>query len=79
MSTIQPDKAWRNKAHRVIYALCQQSYLQANLLPNGTLRKRHVPYSVPDEAEQLVKCLQNNDEETAKSLFLHNYAISKLP
>lgn len=60
---------WHTKAHRVIAALCRESYEKANRLPNGRLRKRHVPYTVPQDAETLIKCLAQEDEITAKGLF----------
>ena len=69
---------WKEKAHAVIAALSKKSYEQANRLSNGRLRKRHVPYSIPEQAQQLVKCLGNEDEEGAKALFVYDYEISKL-
>lgn len=69
---------WKEKAHRVINDLCRQSYLKSNRLPDGTLRKRHVPYSIPQEAQDLIRCLKDNDEVGAKEMFLNNYRISKL-
>ncbi len=70
--------SWREKANKVIYDLCKQSYLKSNLLPNGSLRKKHVPYSVPEEAIELIDCLNTNDEARAKSMFLFDYKIEKL-
>lgn len=64
---------WREKAHRIIAALCRDSYEHANRLPDGRLRKRHVPYSVPETARRLVAALGADDEELAKSIFLHDY------
>ena len=75
---IEVSAPWRDKVHKVINALCRQSYLKANMLPNGQLRKRHVPYTVPQEAQDLIKCLNSNDEVAAKSLIMHDYAISKV-
>ena len=69
---------WRNKAHKIINSLCRQSYLKENQLNNGKLRKKHVPYSVPEEAKELIDCLNRNDEEKAKEMFLNNYRISKI-
>ena len=68
---------WRNKAHKIINNLCRESYLKSNLLPNGKLRKKHVPYAVPEAAEELIKCLNNNDEKRAKSLFLFDYDVNR--
>lgn len=47
------------------------SYLKANVLPCGKLRKKHVPYSVPEDAAFLVQCLQRDDEHSAKALFIN--------
>jgi len=68
---------WREKAHRIIAALCRQSYEQANRLPNGMLRKRHKPYSVPEVAQRLVDCLGRDDEATAKSIFMYDYDVEQ--
>lgn len=57
---------WRDKAKRLIGNLCRQSYLSVNR-PG---RKRHVPYAVPELAQQLIDCLNRDDEITAKALFL---------
>lgn len=64
------ELAWRHKAERLIARLARQSFEQANMMRNGKLRKRHVPYALPALAEALVKCLDRNDEERAKALFL---------
>ena len=63
---------WQDQVKRAIGALCRVSYLQANLLPNGKLRRRHVPYSVPDVAQDLIDCLNTDDEERAKAIMLVN-------
>lgn len=61
--------AWRDKAEWIIAADAKDAYERANRLPNGRLRKKHMPYTISDRAEQLVKCLGNNDEEAAKAIF----------
>lgn len=61
---------WQDKVHRVISDLCTQSYEQANRRPNGQLRRRHVPYSVPAVAALLIECLESDDEERAKAVML---------
>lgn len=61
---------WQNKAHRVIADLCRESYLTVNRYKDGTMRKRHVPYSVPLVAGQLIECLNMNDELRAKQIFM---------
>jgi hypothetical protein len=60
---------WQAKAHRIIKAACEQSYRQANYR-RGRKLKRHHPYTVPAIAEQLIECLNTNNEERAKALFL---------
>jgi hypothetical protein len=63
--------AWRDKAERIIGTLSQQAYHDANAPKHGRpWRKRHVPYSIPQLAKDLVECLNTNDEERAKALFL---------
>jgi hypothetical protein len=69
---------WHNKAQQIIAVMCKASYLEANTLPNGSMRKRHVAYSVPVEAKLLIECLNRDDEETAKSIMAHNYEIQKI-
>lgn len=64
------NDAWRGKAEKIIAELSRQSYEQANRLPSGQLRKKHVPYSTPTMAQDLVECLNTHDEERAKALFL---------
>jgi len=63
-------KPWERKAHQIIYAECQREYLAANRLPNGRMRVKHRPYTVPELAEQLRLCLKNGLEEQAKMIFL---------
>ena len=64
---------WEEKAHRIIARVCLESYRAANIKKDGSRRKRHVPYSVPDVARRLVEALGRNDEETAKAIFLFDY------
>lgn len=60
---------WLDKANAIISRYCLDSYRQANILPNGQKRKRHVPYSVPLIAAALVEALGRNDEHEIKRLF----------
>ncbi len=60
---------WREKANRLIANLSMMAYREANYR-NGKKLKRHVPYSIPALASQLVECLNKNDEHQAKALFL---------
>lgn len=69
---------WKQKAHKVIKSLCQQSYLHKNTNSDGSIKRKHAQYSVPHEALQLIKCLNADDEEKAKAIFLFNYNVSKL-
>ena len=62
-------KAWQEKAHNLIFKLSQSSYMQANYRRGKKLAK-HVPYSVPNLAEDLISCLNTENEERAKDLFL---------
>lgn len=63
-------KLWERKAHQIIYAECQREYLRANRLPNGRMRAKHRPYTIPELADQLRHCLKNGLEEQAKNIFL---------
>lgn len=71
------DTPWRQKAQQLIGKLCEASYRQANTNKNGSRKKKHVPYSVPEAATRLIECLNTNDEARAKSLFLHDYETMK--
>jgi hypothetical protein len=61
---------WREKANRVIGQLCRESWRKANHDKNGNRYKRHRPYTVPEDAQTLVDCLNKDDEVTAKALFI---------
>lgn len=63
------DRAWREKANRIIGELSLESWRQANVRKDGAVRRKHVPYSVPQLAQVLVECLNKNDEERAKAIF----------
>ena len=63
-------KAWRDKAQRLIANACMAEWKKANIIPSGKKRKHHVPYCIPKFAQALVECLNDNDEERAKALFL---------
>ena len=62
-------KTWHDKAKEIIGRYSLESYRQANVLPNGQKRKRHVPYSVPEIATALAAALSADDELEAKRLF----------
>lgn len=72
-------KPWEEKAHHIIATLCAASWRAANVKADGTRRKRHVPYSVPDTARRLVDALGRDDEETAKAIFLYDYDARRAP
>lgn len=63
-------KTWRDKAHREIARLCFAEWKKLNVKKDGTKYCRHRPYNVPEVAERLVECLNTNDEETAKTIFV---------
>jgi hypothetical protein len=60
---------WQNKAKDIIAKYARQAYLQANQLPNGKIRKKHLPYTVPEICEALIDALNKDDEHEAKRLF----------
>lgn len=74
-SALEP---WKQKSHKVIYSLCRQSYEFNNVSKSGRKSSRHIPYSVPQEAQDLIDCLNTNNEEKAKAMFLFNYKIKNL-
>ena len=74
----QVKKTWRDKAHRIIGLLCKDSYLKANTTKRGKFYCHHKAYTIPLEAVELIKCLDNNDEEMAKAMFLNNYEIERV-
>ncbi len=65
------------KAHRIIGVLCMASYVQANTRKDGGRYKKHRPYSVPEEAEELIDCLNRDDEHTLKSIFMERHVLCK--
>lgn len=65
----QIERTWRHKAHEIIASHCKASYMACNKKPDGTMRRRHVPYPVPGIAKALVEALNRDDEHEAKRLF----------
>jgi len=72
-------KPWAKKAHRLIGILSYHSYRQANPKPKiqGT-RCKHRPYVVPQLAEDLIRCLNTENEVEAKRIFLSYDGIKLL-
>lgn len=64
---------WRKKADRLIAVACRQAWLGA-----GNPSKRHKPYGVPGIAQDLIECLDSNDENRAKEIFLSYEGLSLL-
>lgn len=64
------NKPWHDKAHAIIFAECQREFLRENRLPNGRMRQRHKPYCVPELAMELRECLNTENENDAKVIFL---------
>lgn len=65
-----PDAPWRDRAKYFIGIMCEKSWRDANFSKSGKRIKRHVPYTPPALAQELAKCLDDNDEERAKAIFL---------
>ena len=59
-------RTWENKIQDVIGKLCYASYKQANYNKQGIKYKKHRPYSIPEEAQVLVKCLGMHDRRKAE-------------
>jgi hypothetical protein len=64
--------SWQDKAKQLVAEHSMQAYKQANFLANGKRRARHVPYSLPEIATALIKCMNGDDEVEAKRLFVVN-------
>ena len=64
------DKAWHDKAARIVRKHAEASWRAANVLPNGRTRKRHVPYTLPAICEALIAAMYKDDEYEAKRLFI---------
>lgn len=60
---------WQDKAHRLIGEMARSAYEKANRLPDGRFRKKHISYSLPEDAHRLVRFLGADDETGAKALF----------
>ena len=63
------EYTWEDKAHRLISAMCLTAYQKANPKPLYG-KKKAKPYQVPALAQTLVECLNTNNEEKAKAIFL---------
>lgn len=70
--TIENDGTWRGKAHRIIRLECEREYRRANPHPsrNSYSGYKQQPYRPTQLANDLVKCLDTDDELWAKQLFL---------
>lgn len=56
--------SWEDKVSRVIGKLSNQAYRQVNYDKQGRKKfKKDRPYHIPDEANQIVKCLGDKDRE----------------
>lgn len=65
------DKPWREKASREIASLSYAAWDKANPKNSrGQRPKKHKPYSIPAYAADLVTCLNTDDEERAKAMFM---------
>jgi hypothetical protein len=75
-------RSWEDKAHRLVSIMCRREYERSNRLPNGMLRKKYVPYSVPEDARMLVECLGMHDRQAAelkaKQFFLSHDGMALL-
>jgi hypothetical protein len=67
--------AMRAKAHEMIAADCLASYKAVN--PPKRKRKRHVPYSVPQRAADLIAALDADDAERCAAILLYAAAPSR--
>lgn len=63
-------RTWHDAVKEAVSVQCAEAYRKANLTNEGKLRRRHVPYRVPELAEEMVKALNNDDEHEGKRLLL---------
>lgn len=49
-----------------LWRLSAQAYTRANQYPNGTWRKKHVPYTLCDEAQDLLDLLKELSPDTSR-------------
>jgi hypothetical protein len=63
-------QTWHHALKRAIGEQCTQAYRQANIKSDGTTRRKHVPYPVPDLARAMINALDRDDEHEAKRLLL---------
>ena len=72
-------KTWRDKAHKRIAGLSLQSFEQVNRKRDGSYYKRRRPYSIPEEAQELIRLLGSHNEQEAereaKSIFVHGWDL----
>jgi hypothetical protein len=57
---------WENKVEKVIGRMAQAAWHQANHDKTGKKYKKHRPYRLPEEAEELVKILGMHDRKRAE-------------
>lgn len=59
-------EGWEKKVESVIGRLSHIAWHQANHDKLGNRYKRHHPYRIPEEAQELVKCLGMHDRRAAE-------------
>jgi hypothetical protein len=59
-------RTWEDKAHDVIGKLSSASYRQTQLLSSGKKSKVHRAYSIPEDAQELIKALGMHDRRAAE-------------
>jgi hypothetical protein len=57
---------WATKARKVMDALCFDSWRVANTKKDGTRYKKHRPYAIPAEVEELIDALKLSDRSKAE-------------
>lgn len=67
-------RTWRDEVEEVIAKIAMRAWRETNILPNGKVRKRKKPYTLPEVVDDLVRCLGDHDqrrgEERAKAILL---------
>lgn len=54
---------WESKVQQVIGVLAATAYKKANYNKQGRKYKKHRPYRIPEEADQLVQCLGDRNRK----------------
>lgn len=72
------DKPWRAKVSRIIAAQARIAWEAANIKKDGTRYRKHHQYTLPEITNELVECLNTNDEARAKAIMMYRPEVERL-